>query len=150
LSQLYNAELTKQQQPLNELPVQYVDYSIWQHNRLQHEWLKAGLAYWKEKLKQLEPAMLPADKERPAIFSTNGADHRIHIGKALTEGIMALSQRSGATLFMSLLTVFKILLLRYTGQADLCVGTPVANRDQPEVEGLIGFFANTLALRSQL
>jgi len=150
LPQLYNAEITKQQQSLKELQVQYADYSLWQHRQLQHEWLAEGLAYWKEKLKQPELAILPADKERPAIISTKGADHRVHIGKALTEGIMTLSQRSGATLFMSLLTVFKILLLRYTGQGDICVGTPVANRDQPETEGLIGFFANTLALRSRL
>ena len=93
---------------------------------------------------------LPADFIRPAIQSTKGAVKGFRIDKELSEQLQVLSQQQGATLFMTLLAAFKVLLYRYSHQSDICVGTPIAGRFQQEVEGLIGFFLNTLALRSEV
>jgi len=132
------------------LPVQYSDFAIWQRNYLKGELLEKKMAYWKLKLAGVSSLQLPSDYQRPSIQSTKGAIAGFHINQSLTKGLYALCQQQGTTLFITLLAAFKVLLHRYTGQQDICVGTPIAGRQQQEVEGLIGFFVNTLALRSQL
>jgi amino acid adenylation domain-containing protein len=135
---------------LSALPVQYADYAIWQRKYLSGEVLEKKLDYWKDKLGGVTALHLPADFTRPAIQSNRGAFRSFHINREIADHLLQLSQEQGSTLFMTLLTAFKVLLYRYTGQTDICVGTPVSGRTQQEVEGLIGFFVNTLALRSDL
>jgi non-ribosomal peptide synthetase component F len=98
----------------------------------------------------LNPLQLPIDFSRPTIQSTRGASKGFNIDKQQLDGIQQICQQEGVTLFMNLLAAFKVLLYRYTGQQDICVGTPIAGRQQAETEGLIGFFVNTLALRTQV
>lgn len=151
LHTLYEAYLHGRAAPLPELPIQYADYVYWQR-----EWLESGLqtqqmAYWKERLGGALPVLeLPADYPRPARQTFNGALLSRVLPDALGQALLRLGQREGATLFMTLLAVFKALLQRYTGQHDIIVGTPIANRARIETEGLIGFFLNTLALRTDL
>ncbi len=132
------------------LPVQYADYAIWQRKYMQGEVLEAKLGYWKAKLEDVATLELPADYSRPAIQRLRGAICTFSIDKGLTSQVQALGHEHGATLYMTLLAAFKVLLYRYSGQEDICVGTTVAGRNQQELEGLIGFFINTLALRSQV
>ncbi|KIO47803.1 condensation domain-containing protein, partial [Nitrosospira sp. NpAV] len=137
--------------PLPELPIQYADFACWQRRLLQGERLDSLFAYWQ---KQLEDApaqlLLPTGRPRPAVQTFQGASLSATLPPALAEGLRALSQREGATLFMMLLAAFGVLLSRYSGQSDLVIGTPIANRTRSELEGLIGFFVNTLALRLDL
>jgi amino acid adenylation domain-containing protein len=135
---------------LPSLRIQYADYAIWQRNYLQGEVLENKLGYWKEKLTGVAPLQLPADFNRPAIQSSRGAIHNFKIEQRLSLQLVDLSHRHGTTLYMTLLSAFKVLLYRYSGQEDICVGTPIAGRNQQELESLIGFFINTLALRSQV
>ncbi|MEP6583183.1 MAG: amino acid adenylation domain-containing protein, partial [Ginsengibacter sp.] len=135
---------------LTPLPLQYADYAIWQRNSSQVKAMETKLNYWKNKLKGVEDLALPLDYPRPAIQSVKGSVKRFNISKELDAGIKLIAQKEGATLFMVLLAAYKILLYRYSGQDNICVGTPVANRGQQEVEGLVGFFVNTLALRSEI
>jgi acyl carrier protein len=133
---------------LTQLPVQYADYSIWQRNTLQGKVLENKLKYWIEKLSGVGVLQLPADHIRPAIQSSHGAVYEFSISNKIKKQLQAISLNNGASLYMTLLSVFKVLLYRYSGQQDICVGSPVANREQAEVAELIGFFVNTLALRS--
>ena len=137
---------------LAPLPIQYVDYSVWQRKRLEEEGLLAQqLAYWKDKLGGVQESLdLSADYDRPSVRNFAGGKHVVSIDAQLTGGLRSLAEHKGGTLFMSLLAAFKILLYRYTRQQDICVGTLIANRQYAETEGLIGMFANTLALRSQV
>jgi amino acid adenylation domain-containing protein/non-ribosomal peptide synthase protein (TIGR01720 family) len=139
-----------QPSPLPELPIQYVDYASWQREQLQGEVLEKQLAYWR---KQLEGAPrlleLPTDRPRPAVRSTRGANQPVQLSRASSEALMALCGREGVTPFMALLAAFQVLLHRYSGQDDICVGTPIAGRERAELEGLIGFFTNTLVLRAR-
>jgi amino acid adenylation domain-containing protein len=134
---------------LPDLAVQYADYAVWQRQLLQGETLAAQLAYWKEHLAGLPPLLgLPADRPRPAVESHRGAVRmQLLAGEALGE---LLAVRHGITPYMALLAVFYALLHRLTGAADIAVGCAVANRPRPELEELIGFFANTLVLRGDL
>ncbi|MCI0590252.1 MAG: condensation domain-containing protein, partial [Gammaproteobacteria bacterium] len=137
--------------PLPALPIQYADYAVWQRGWLQGEVLEQQLVYWKHQLAGESAVLkLPTDRPRPFAQSYRGATHRFRISKALTERLYGLSRRAGVTLFMVLLAAFKALLSRYSGQRDICVGIPVANRTRAETEGLIGFFVNTLVLRTDL
>ncbi|MCP4661375.1 MAG: non-ribosomal peptide synthetase, partial [bacterium] len=137
--------------PLPPLPIQYADYAIWQRERLSGEFLERQLGYWKEQLGGRLPTLeLPADRPRPRFQTHRGASVSRRLPAELSEALNALSQRHGASLFMTLLAVFNGLLHRYTGQEDLIVGSPIAGRQRLEVEGLIGFFLNTLALRTRL
>ena len=151
LAALYEAFTQDQPSPLPELPIQYADYAVWQREWLSGEVLEKQLGYWREQLAgapaQLE---LPTDHARPAVQSVAGAFESFRVSRELSEQLRKLSRSEGATLFMTLLAAFKLLLYRYTGQTDLVVGTPVANRRQVETEGLIGFFVNTLALRTKI
>ncbi|WP_053002644.1 non-ribosomal peptide synthetase, partial [Kordia jejudonensis] len=135
---------------LPPLPIQYTDYSIWQRNYLSGTILEEKLAYWKEKLQNAPVLNLPTDYVRPAVKSTEGALHRFKIDATTTAKLNKITNTNGATLFMTLLSAYKILLYRYTQQTDITVGTPIANREQEEIAGLVGFFINTIVLRNQL
>lgn len=151
LSDLYGAYISGHASPLPELPVQYADFAVWQRNWLQGEVLQTQLDYWKEKLKGSLPILeLPADRPRPNIQTHNGSTASLLISPELTESLNTLSRREGVTLFITLMSTFQVLLLRYTGQEDLLLGTPIANRNRAELEGLIGFFVNTLVMRNDL
>ena len=117
---------------------------------LQGEVLDGKLQYWKDKLQDVEPLQLPTDYARPVVQSARGAVAGFMIDKDLSSALQQMSQQHDTTLFMTLLAAFKVLLYRYTGQQDICVGTPIAGRQQQELEGLIGFFLNTLALRTNI
>ncbi len=147
--ELYNAYQQKRPAKLSPLQVQYADYAIWQRKYLDGEVLERKIHYWNKKLSGVSPLEFPTDHPRPVIQSQKGAKINFLINKDLVSELTVLSQKQGATLFMTLLAAFKVLLHRYTGQEDICVGTPIANRLQAEVEDLIGFFVNTLALRSE-
>lgn len=150
LIELYRSGKEGQQPELERLPVRYADYAIWQREHLRGELLEKKLSYWNRKLSGLEPLNLPTDYPRPSVQSMRGGVLSLRLEKALSEKLQALSRREGSTMFMTLLSAFKVLLYRYSGQDDICVGTPIANRTQKEVEPLMGFFVNTLALRSDL
>ncbi|HEV7516132.1 MAG TPA: amino acid adenylation domain-containing protein, partial [Thermoanaerobaculia bacterium] len=137
--------------PLPELPIQYGDFAVWQRRQLAGPALAGLLDWWRERLAGAPAVLeLPADRPRPRTQSFRGAHQSLVLPAALGAAVKALGQRSGTTLFMTLLAAFQTLLSRYTGQADVPVGTPIAGRTQREVEGLIGFFVNTLVLRGDL
>ncbi|GEO12155.1 non-ribosomal peptide synthetase [Segetibacter aerophilus] len=146
----YESGLKGEKAPLLPLKLQYADFAIWQRNFLRDEVLDNKIGYWREKLKDLSPLHMPTDFPRPAIQSTRGSIVNFSIEKDVVDKITTVSKEQGATFFMTLLTAFKILLHKYTGEEDICIGTPVAGRLQEEVEGLIGFFLNTLAIRTNL
>ncbi|CUS36981.1 putative Multi-domain non-ribosomal peptide synthetase [Candidatus Nitrospira nitrosa] len=137
--------------PLPPLPIQYADYAVWQGGWLQGSVIEERLAYWKEKLKGKLPVLdLPSDRPRQVIQSDRGARFPFSVSRDLVDRLQTLSRTQGATLFMTLLAAFQVLLMRYSGLDDFCLGTPVANRPKRETETLIGFFANTLVLRANL
>jgi len=148
--ELYNSHEEGREPQLPTLKVQYADYAIWQRANLSGEVFDKKLGYWKNKLDDVTTLQLPADFKRPIIWNTRGASADFKIDRNLSRQLLELSQQQGATLFMTLLAAFKVLLHRYSGQQDICVGTPIAGRQQSEVEELIGFFVNTLALRSEV
>ena len=151
LSTLYKAFVQGQESPLPELPIQYADFAVWQREWLRGEVLQTQLEYWKIKLRGNLPVLeLPADHRRPAVQTYNGSTVSSVIWPELTERLKALSRREGVTFFVTLLAAFQILLLRYTGSEDILVGTPIANRNRAEIEGLIGFFLNMLLMRGDL
>ena len=148
---LYVAFCAGGSSPLPALPIQYADFAHWQRQWLQGEVLETQIAYWKKQLANA-PALidLPTDHPRPAVQTFRGAHQSLVLPKHLQEGFKTLSRQEGVTLFMTLLAAFKVLLYRYTSQDDLIVGTPIANRNRLETEGLIGFFVNALVLRTDL
>ena len=148
--ELYESYISDRPAQLPELKVQYADYAIWQREYLQGEVLEKKLSYWKDKLQGVAPLELPTDYRRPPIASRKGAATTFTVDKGVSNKLQAFSQQHGATMFMTLLAAFKVLLHRYSGQQDICVGTPVAGRQQQELESLIGFFINTLALRTDV
>jgi amino acid adenylation domain-containing protein/non-ribosomal peptide synthase protein (TIGR01720 family) len=150
LGVLYAAFAQGQPSPLPELPVQYADFALWQRQWLQGEVLEAQQAYWQGQLREVPVLELPTDHPRPALPSFRGATYPFVVPTSLAAALKALSQREGATLFMTLLAAFQILLARYSRQEDIVVGSPIANRTRLETEGLIGFFVNTLVLRTDL
>src|SRR5262249_54650591 len=145
------AHSNEQSPPLPELPVQYADFSIWQRKYLTGDVLTTQLAYWKQQLGGDLPVLnLPVDRLRPHARTFRGATESLRLSAELSDAVRTLSRREHATLFMTLLAAFKVLLSRYTGQQDILVGTPVANRNYLELEDLIGFFVNTLVLRTEV
>jgi amino acid adenylation domain-containing protein len=151
LSRLYAAFLKAGPSPLPELPVQYVDYAAWQREQLQGDLLRQELKYWREKLSGAPPLLeLPADRPRPSVFSGRGSVAQVEFPAQLSSRLQKLGQGEGATLFMTLLAAWQVLLHRYSGQTDISIGAPVAGRRHGEIEGLIGFFVNTLVLRIDL
>ncbi|WP_404791150.1 amino acid adenylation domain-containing protein [Altericista sp. CCNU0014] len=136
---------------LPELPIQYADFALWQQHWLQEGRLDPQLAYWQQQLSGDLPLLtLPTDRSRPAVQTFSGRTQTWQISQSLTASLQQLSQQAGVTLFMTLLAAFKVLLYRYTGQTDVLVGSPIANRNRTEIEGSIGFFVNTLVLRTDL
>ncbi|HEU0079610.1 MAG TPA: condensation domain-containing protein, partial [Longimicrobiaceae bacterium] len=151
VSALYTAFSRGEPSPLPELPVQYADYAVWQREWLRGEVLERQIAYWREQLRDA-PALLelPTDRPRPAVPDGVVASRGVRIGAGTARALRALALAEGATPFMALLAAWQILLGRYAGTEDVSVGTPIAGRTRAELEGLIGFFANTLVLRSDL
>ncbi|HEX5724950.1 MAG TPA: condensation domain-containing protein, partial [Longimicrobiaceae bacterium] len=151
LSALYEAYREGRESPLAELPVQYADYAVWQREQLAGEALERQLAYWKERLAGAPELLeLPADHPRPAVRTYRGASVPVELSPELLERLQALGRSEGATLYMTLLGAFQVLLGKYAGSEDVVVGSPIAGRTRGEVEGLIGFFVNTLVLRTDL
>ena len=151
LSEFYQALLGNSTVDLPELTIQYADFAVWQRQWLQGEILENQLNYWKKQLTAAPPLLeLPTDKPRPANPNFRGHSISFQIDSELTEKLKLLSQKSGATLFMTLLAALNTLLFRYSGQDDILIGTPTANRNRQEIEPLIGFFVNTLVLRNSL
>ncbi|MCP4405726.1 MAG: amino acid adenylation domain-containing protein, partial [bacterium] len=150
LAVLYEAFSTGKPSPLPDLPIQYADFAIWQREWLQGERLDTQRAYWTRQLADAPVLDLPTDRPRPLRPTSHGAYQTLQLDPHIGELFQAFSQREGTTMFMTLLAAFSVVLSRYTGHTDLCIGTPVANRNHPDLEGLIGFFVNTLVLRIDL
>ncbi|MBF0153071.1 MAG: amino acid adenylation domain-containing protein, partial [Magnetococcales bacterium] len=151
LAELYNAFIQGKASPLPPLPIQYVDFSQWQRQWLSGAVLETQLAFWKNQLADAPVLLeLPTDRPRPPVQTFHGHDIYFRIDLETTQRIRQLGRAAGTTLFMTLLATFASLLSRYSDQHDLLIGTPVANRNRPETEALIGFFVNTLALRVDL
>jgi amino acid adenylation domain-containing protein len=151
LTALYEAYHEGRPSSLPALPIQYADFAVWQREWLQGKVLEEQLSYWKRQLEGAPAVLdLPTSRPRPLVQTFRGATETVSIPGELAEAIRRLGQREGATLFMTLLAAFQVLLLRHSGQEDIVVGSPVAGRSRSDIEGLIGFFANTLVLRTDL
>ena len=151
LATLYKAFSKGERSPLTEPSIQYADFSVWQREWLQGEELEKQLSYWKERMRASLPVLqLPADRSRPATATYTGSTQTFVLPDELSRTLKALSQEQGVTLYMLLLAAFKVLLMRYSGQTDIIVGSPISNRVHRELEGLIGFFVNNLVLRTDL
>ncbi|HEU4562389.1 MAG TPA: amino acid adenylation domain-containing protein, partial [Longimicrobium sp.] len=151
LSALYGAFREGRASPLPELGVQYADYAVWHRAHLSGPTLERHLAWWRARLAGAPELLeLPTDHPRPAARTYHGAYERADLPAGLLERLRALGQREGATLYMVLLAAFQVLLSRYGGGDDVVVGSPIAGRNRRELEGLIGYFANTLVLRTEL
>jgi len=154
LSSFYEAFAFNRPAPYSDLPLQYIDYALWQRDWFAGEVYPAQLKYWKQQFATMPPALeLPTDHPRPnvqAYRAFRGNQHTITLPVDLTRRIKSLCQQENVTLFMVLMAAYQILLHRYTGEADIVVGTPIAGRPVSEIEPLIGLFINTLAIRSQV
>jgi amino acid adenylation domain-containing protein len=150
LAALYAAEVTGEPSGLAELPVQFADYAWWERQRLQGNVLEELEAYWRRTLEGSELLRLPTDRPRPPVDSSAGGQVTTTFGGDLLPGLQELSRREGTTLFVTLMAAFQALLFRYTGQADLVVGTTTANRSRAALEPVIGFLVNTLPIRCDL
>ncbi|HET6973804.1 MAG TPA: condensation domain-containing protein, partial [Pyrinomonadaceae bacterium] len=151
LTTLYHAFNARSKPQLPELPIQYADFAVWQRHWLQGEVLEGHLSYWREQLAGAAPAInLPTDHPRPAVEGFRGAKQYVRMPAKLLRSLKELAQQEGVTLFMTLLAAWATLLARYSGEEDIIVGTPIANRTRTELEGLIGFFVNSVVLRTSL
>ncbi|BAT56666.1 amino acid adenylation domain-containing protein (plasmid) [Nostoc sp. NIES-3756] len=151
LGTLYTAFASGQISPLPNLPIQYADFAVWHRQWLEGEIREQQLAYWQQQLKGLPPILpLPTDYPRPAVSSYQGARHFLNLSESLTQQLKELSRREGTTLFMTLLAALDTLLFHYTGQVDIAIGSLFANRHHPELENMLGFFTNTIVLRTDL
>ncbi|MDZ7970833.1 MAG: condensation domain-containing protein, partial [Nostoc sp. DedSLP03] len=148
---LYQAFCDREHSPLAELPLHYVDFAAWQRQWLQKEALQSQLSYWVQQLQGAPRVLeLPTDHPRPPVQTFRGATYSFELSNELSLALKKLNQQQGTTLFMTLLAAFQILLWRYTNNEDIVVGSPIANRNRAEIEGLIGLFVNTLVLRTNL
>jgi len=151
LSALYASLSQGMPSTLAPLDIQYADFALWQRLHLQGRVLDEQLTYWRDQLRDSPTLLeLPTDHPRPAVQSYKGSYLSFTIDAATSAGLRALGQREGVTLFMTLLATFNILLYRYTQHRDIVIGSPIANRNNPGTQGLIGFFVNTLAMRSHI
>ncbi len=147
---IYDAFSRGDESPLPPLQIQYADFAYWQRNWLQGEVLEKEIEFWKEQLAGAPPVLeLPTDRPRPAVQTFNGSYKTFHLSPQVSNALKELARQHGATEFMVLLALFQILLHRYSRQDDIVIGTPIANRNHPEIENLIGFFVNTLAIRTR-
>ncbi|MEV6868841.1 amino acid adenylation domain-containing protein, partial [Streptosporangium subroseum] len=150
LTALYDAFRRGEPSPLPPLAVQYADFAVWQRDWLRGKVLEDQLGYWRDRLGGAPVLELPTDRPRPAVRSSGGGIVEFELSAPVVTGMRALSREAGATMFMTLLAAFTVLLGRYADQDDVVVGTPIANRNRAEIEDLIGFFVNTLVLRTDL
>ncbi|HEX8920433.1 MAG TPA: condensation domain-containing protein, partial [Pyrinomonadaceae bacterium] len=150
LETLYTAYVSGQKSPLPELSIQYADFAIWQRQSLQGGGLTKQLTYWRKQLADLPTLRLPLDRPRPPVQSYRGAHQHSEIKSEVYIPLRDLSQREGVTMFMVMMAAFKVLLHRYSGQDEIVLGVPIANRSRPELEKLIGFFVNILVMRTDL
>jgi amino acid adenylation domain-containing protein/non-ribosomal peptide synthase protein (TIGR01720 family) len=151
LAELYNAYKRNLTFSLNPLPIQYADFTIWQRKWLKGKTLEKQISYWKKQLSGIPESLeLFTDRLRPKVLTYKGAYYNYRLPKSVTDSLSEIAEKKECSLFMVLLTIFKILLYRYTGQKDIVVGSPVANRNHQELEGLVGFFVNILVLRTIL
>ena len=150
IAALYTAFASNQPSPLPKLRIQYADFAYWQRQWLQGEVLKKQLSYWQKQLDGISMLNLPTDRPRLAVQTYQGARQPLQLSKSLSKALLALGQQEGVTLFITLLAAFQVLLYRYTQQEDIAIGSPIANRNRSEIEGLIGFFVNSLVLRTDL
>ncbi len=151
MAALYDAFTKGRPSPLPALPIQYVDFAAWQREWLEGEEMERQLSYWRRQLGDSPPVLeLPTDRPRQPVQTFRGARRSFRLPSGLAKGLDHLGREHGATLFMTLLAAFQTLLSRYSGQQDICVGTPIANRNRAETESIIGFFVNTLVLRGDL
>ncbi|MTJ47693.1 non-ribosomal peptide synthetase/type I polyketide synthase [Dolichospermum sp. UHCC 0259] len=147
----YSSFLNSETTEIVDLPISYADFSHWQRQCFNDDKFNNLLQYWQEKLAGIEPVLdLPIDKPRAAEISFIGATEAIQLSSSLSKALKEVSQKYGVTLFMTLLAAFEILLYRYSGQTDIVIGSPIAGRNTEEVERLIGFFVNTIVLRTDL
>lgn len=151
LAELYNARRERRAPRLAELPIQYADFAVWQQERLTGATLDELVSYWTRQLEGA-PALLklPTDHPRPAIQRHEGTHHRLVLPRSCVEPLVELGRESGATFFMTMLAAFSTLLYRFSGESDIVIGSPIANRNHLELQSLIGFFTNTIALRVRL
>jgi amino acid adenylation domain-containing protein len=133
-----------------DLPIQYADFALWQKNNLKGEFFDKKVKYWKDQLRDLTPLLLPADYPRAEVMSNKGAIHTFSIDNSLKEQLLWVGQQKGTTLFMTLLSAFKVVLFHFSNQEDICVGTASAGRQYGETENLIGFFINPLPIRTNV
>ncbi|HET6978715.1 MAG TPA: condensation domain-containing protein [Pyrinomonadaceae bacterium] len=151
LTVLYESFVTNVTSPLPALPIQYADFAVWQREWLQGEVLKKQLDYWRRQFTDLPSALeLPTDYPRRTVQSFRGGREFISLDEKVSKELKELGQREGATLFMTLLTAFQLLLHQYSGQDDIVVGSNIANRNRGAIEKLIGFFVNNIVLRTSL
>ena len=151
LTALYTAYAAGKGSPLAPLPLQYLDFAVWQRNWLQGEPLEEIASYWCQQLAGLPPLLeLPTDFQRPPEQTYNGAYYNFELPPALAEAVYTFCRQEGVTPFMALLAIFQTVLGRYARVDDVPVGTPIANRNRSEIERMIGFFVNTLVLRGDL
>ena len=151
LEALYSAFCQRQPSPLAELPLQYPDFVIWHREWMEGPVPQKQLAYWKDQLSGRLPVMeLPTDRPRPAVQRNNGSWEWIHLPPRLIDDLKMFSRNEGVSLFMTMLAGFKVLMHRYSRQDDIIVGTPTANRNQPELEKMIAFFVNPVVFRTDL
>src|SRR5690349_644444 len=151
LMELYEAFVHGRSSRLAQLPIQYVDFAVWHREWLQGEVLEKAVSYWKEKLAGVPSLLeLPTDRPRPPSQGFSGARQPVVITLELTESLRALGEQQNATLFMVLLAAFKVLLFRHARQEDIVVGVPIAGRNNPDLENVIGLFINMLAMRTDL
>ena len=151
LAECYEADCAAREPKLPALPIQYADYAVWQHERLRGGLLEDLRSYWARTLEGApELLRLPTDRPRLAVQRHEGSHHRIALDRRLADGLIALGQEEGVTLFMTMLAAFTTLLYRLSGEEDIVIGSPIANRNNLELQGLIGFFTNTIALRMRL
>ncbi len=150
LSVLYPSFLRGEPSPLPDLTIQYADYAVWKRDWLAGDVLDAQLVYWTGQLAGVPDLELPTDRPRRPVATQRGAMRSTTLPTTILESVRALGRQERATLYMTLLAAFQVLLFRYSGQDDIAVGTPFAGRSRPELEGLIGLFVNTLVMRGDL
>ncbi|HET8706872.1 MAG TPA: condensation domain-containing protein, partial [Pseudomonadales bacterium] len=150
MAAFYDASINGKTATLPELKVQYADFALWQREHLQGETLEKQIQYWRGRLQGAPVLELPTDRPRAPVQTYNGTTLQVRLAADLTRALNELSKAQGATLYMTLLSALNILLAKYSGQDDICVGSPIANRTRSEIEPLIGCFVNTLVLRSDL
>ncbi len=149
ISTIYNKYLGIENQILSELPIQYADYSLWQHNRLESNVGSTLSNFWRDKLEDFREVDLPTDYPRPATLSHRGAQKYFKLNKELVTELQKIAKQERASLYMVMLAAFKLVLARYTDQDDISIGCSITGRDRPELQNLIGFFINTIILRTK-